>query len=112
MTETNHPPGAASGGAYARNLGIYSGGPVGWRRTRREASGERRSDDGGAMQRSAHHAVWAFVITGTTTFMVSLDNLVVTMALPAIREGLGANLEGLEWTVNAYTMTFAVFLLP
>jgi EmrB/QacA subfamily drug resistance transporter len=54
---------------------------------------------------------WAFLVTGVAIFMVSLDNLVVTTALPAIRAGLGAGLEGLEWTVNAYTLTFAVFLL-
>ena len=43
--------------------------------------------------------------------MVTLDNLVVTTALPVIRADLGASLEGLEWTVNAYTLTFAVLLL-
>jgi EmrB/QacA subfamily drug resistance transporter len=43
--------------------------------------------------------------------MVTLDNLVVTTALPAIRTDLGGGLEGLEWTVNAYTLTFAVLLL-
>ena len=43
--------------------------------------------------------------------MVSLDNLVVTTALPVIRADLGASLEQLEWTVNAYTLTFAVLLL-
>ncbi|MCM3884233.1 DHA2 family efflux MFS transporter permease subunit [Frankia sp. R82] len=43
--------------------------------------------------------------------MVSLDNLVVTTALPQIRADLGAGLEGLEWTVNAYTLPFAVLLL-
>jgi EmrB/QacA subfamily drug resistance transporter len=44
-------------------------------------------------------------------FMVSLDNLVVTTALPVIKNDLGASLQGLEWTVNAYTLTFAVLLL-
>ena len=43
--------------------------------------------------------------------MVVLDNLVVSTALPVIRVDLGASLEQLEWTVNAYTLTFAVFLL-
>jgi EmrB/QacA subfamily drug resistance transporter len=43
--------------------------------------------------------------------MVTLDNLVVTTALPVIRHDLHATLEGLEWTVNAYTLTFAVLLL-
>ena len=43
--------------------------------------------------------------------MVTLDNLVVTNALVSIREDLGATLEQLEWTVNAYTLSYAVFLL-
>src|SRR3954451_13374825 len=43
--------------------------------------------------------------------MVTLDNLVVTTALPSIRRDMGASLEDLEWTVNAYTLAFAVFLL-
>jgi EmrB/QacA subfamily drug resistance transporter len=43
--------------------------------------------------------------------MVTLDNLVVTMALPSIRLDLGATIEDLEWTVNAYTLSFAVLLL-
>ena len=44
--------------------------------------------------------------------MVVLDNLVVTVALPAIREDLGATLQSLEWTINAYTLAFAVMLIP
>ncbi|KMO98359.1 major facilitator transporter, partial [Streptomyces roseus] len=44
-------------------------------------------------------------------FMAALDNLVVTTALPAIRQDLGGALEDLEWTVNAYTLTFAVLLM-
>jgi EmrB/QacA subfamily drug resistance transporter len=56
-------------------------------------------------------AFWTFVITSIGLFMVTLDNLVVTMALPVIRADLGASLEDLEWTVNAYTLTFAVLLL-
>jgi EmrB/QacA subfamily drug resistance transporter len=43
--------------------------------------------------------------------MASLDNLVVSTALPVIRVHLHAGLSGLEWTVNAYTLTFAVLLL-
>jgi EmrB/QacA subfamily drug resistance transporter len=43
--------------------------------------------------------------------MVTLDNLVVTTALPVIRHDLHSGLSGLEWTVNAYTLTFAVLLL-
>ncbi len=44
-------------------------------------------------------------------FMVMLDNTVVNVALPSIQDDLGASLSGLEWTVNAYTLTFAVLLV-
>jgi EmrB/QacA subfamily drug resistance transporter len=54
---------------------------------------------------------WTFVVTSIALFMVVLDNLVVSTAIPVIRIDLGASLEELEWTVNAYTLTFAVFLL-
>src|ERR1700758_4604140 len=54
---------------------------------------------------------WAFAIASTALFMVTLDNLVVTTAIPVIRRDLGAGIGGLEWTVNAYTLTFAVLLL-
>src|SRR6478672_9710574 len=55
--------------------------------------------------------IWTFAITSVALVMVTLDNLVVTTALPVIRRDLHASLEGLEWTVNAYTLTFAVLLL-
>jgi EmrB/QacA subfamily drug resistance transporter len=55
--------------------------------------------------------LWTFVVTSVALFMVVLDNLVVSTAIPVIRLDLGASLEQLEWTVNAYTLTFAVFLL-
>jgi EmrB/QacA subfamily drug resistance transporter len=54
---------------------------------------------------------WTLAITSLALFMVSLDNLVVTTALPVIRRDLHATLSQLEWTVNAYTLTFAVLLL-
>src|ERR1700734_1592077 len=54
---------------------------------------------------------WTFAVTSAALFMASLDNLVVTTALPSIRDHLHASLEGLQWTVNAYTLTFAVLLL-
>jgi EmrB/QacA subfamily drug resistance transporter len=56
-------------------------------------------------------AVWAVIVTGMALFMASLDNLVVSTALPTIRTSLHTGLSGLEWTVNAYTLTFAVLLL-
>ncbi|MFD6497178.1 MFS transporter [Streptomyces sp. NPDC059944] len=43
--------------------------------------------------------------------MAALDNLVVTTALPSIRKDLGGALDDLEWTVSAYTLTFAVLLM-
>jgi EmrB/QacA subfamily drug resistance transporter len=55
--------------------------------------------------------LWTFAITAVGVFMVTLDNLVVTTALPVIRRDLNASIESLEWTVNAYTLTFAVLLL-
>jgi len=55
--------------------------------------------------------LWTFAVTSIALFMVVLDNLVVSTAIPVIRVDLGATLEELEWTVNAYTLTFAVFLL-
>ena len=50
---------------------------------------------------------WTFAIVSVALFMVVLDNLVVTTALPSIRADLGGGLQALEWTVNAYTLTFA-----
>src|SRR5918998_5574327 len=54
---------------------------------------------------------WTFAITSIALFMVVLDNLVVTTALPSIRTDLGGSLEDLQWTVNAYTLSFAVLLM-
>jgi MFS family permease len=55
--------------------------------------------------------IWTFAISSIGLLMVTLDNLVVTTALPVIRRDLGAGITDLEWTVNAYTLTFAVLLL-
>jgi EmrB/QacA subfamily drug resistance transporter len=65
----------------------------------------------GRKEMTRTRTLWTFVITSFALFMVVLDNLVVSTALPVIRTDLGASLEELEWTVNAYTLTFAVFLL-
>jgi EmrB/QacA subfamily drug resistance transporter len=58
-----------------------------------------------------HSMIWTLAITSVALFMVSLDNLVVSTALPVIRRDLHATISQLEWTVNAYTLTFAVLLL-
>src|SRR6478609_1057972 len=63
------------------------------------------------MARSRPTATWTFLITSVALFMVALDNLVVTTALPVIKADLGASLADLQWMVNAYTLTFAVLLI-
>src|SRR4051794_2326262 len=53
---------------------------------------------------------WTLAAMCFALFMIMLDNTVVNVALPSIQRDLGANLSGLEWTVNAYTLSFAVLL--
>jgi MFS family permease len=60
---------------------------------------------------SRTRTLWTFAITSAALFMVVLDNPVVTTALPTIQRSLAASIQELEWTVNAYTLTFAVLLL-
>ncbi len=54
---------------------------------------------------------WVLALASVASFMISLDSLVVSTALPTIRLHLGASIEQLEWTVNAYTLSFAVLLM-
>ncbi len=54
---------------------------------------------------------WTFTIVCIALFMSMLDNLVVITALPAIRRALHATVSDLEWTVNAYTLAFAVLMM-
>jgi EmrB/QacA subfamily drug resistance transporter len=54
---------------------------------------------------------WILVLAALAAFMTSLDTLVVTTALSTIKRDLGASVEALEWTVNAYNLSFAVFLM-
>ena len=56
-------------------------------------------------------SIWTFAIVSLALFMTTLDNLVVTTALPTIQRDLNATVSQLEWTVNAYTLTFAVLLM-
>ncbi len=55
--------------------------------------------------------LWTLVVVSTALFMVVLDNLVVNVALPSIHRDLGSSIQSLEWTVNAYVLAYAVFLL-
>src|SRR6202522_3005159 len=54
---------------------------------------------------------WTLGIVSVALFMVVLDNLVVSVALPTIHRSLGASIQSLEWTVNAYVLSYAVLLL-
>lgn len=62
-------------------------------------------------QRAARPLGAVLVAVGIPTFMVTLDNLVVTNALPVIKTELGASLTDLQWFINAYTLSFAALLL-
>ena len=57
-------------------------------------------------------ARWVLVLSSVASLMVALDALVVATALSAIRRDLGASIDELEWTVNAYGLSFAVLLVP
>jgi len=54
---------------------------------------------------------WVLALTSVASLMVALDALVVTTALSTIRLDLGASIEALQWTMNAYNLSFAVLLL-
>ena len=63
------------------------------------------------MPSSRAAARWTLAIVSVGLFMVVLDNLVVNVALPSIQRDLHASVQALEWTVNAYVLSYAVFLL-
>ncbi|HEY0933930.1 MAG TPA: DHA2 family efflux MFS transporter permease subunit, partial [Trebonia sp.] len=54
---------------------------------------------------------WALALTSVAALMVALDQLVVATALSTIRGDLNASIATLEWTVNAYSLSFAVLLI-
>ena len=58
-----------------------------------------------------HKTGWVVVLTAIGSLMAALDTLVVASALSTIRVDLGASVEALEWTVNAYNLSFAVLLI-
>src|SRR5215211_2903256 len=61
--------------------------------------------------RSKSTATWVLALTGIGSLMVALDTLVVSTALSTIRLELDASIASLEWTVNAYNLSFAVLLM-
>jgi len=61
--------------------------------------------------RSRRATGWIVALTALGSLMAALDTLVVATALSTIRVDLGASVEGLEWTVNAYNLSFAVLLM-
>ncbi|NJP93735.1 MFS transporter [Nonomuraea sp. FMUSA5-5] len=56
--------------------------------------------------------VWPlFLVTGLAGFLTTLDNTVVTVAVPSIQRDLGASLAALEWVATGYILTFAGLML-
>jgi EmrB/QacA subfamily drug resistance transporter len=64
-----------------------------------------------ATEASPRDRRWALGLTSVAFFMVALDALVVLTALPAIHASLGGSVSTLEWTVNAYTLSFAAGII-
>ena len=60
----------------------------------------------------ARHRRWVIVLTALGSVMAAIDTLVVSTAIPTIRDDLHASLADLEWTVNAYNLSLAVLLVP
>src|SRR5450755_745442 len=54
---------------------------------------------------------WVLALTSAASFMIALDSTIVATALTTIRRDLGASVQTLEWTVNAYVLSLAVLLL-
>ncbi|WP_084704504.1 MFS transporter [Phaeacidiphilus oryzae] len=66
----------------------------------------------GAAARSTPEQRWGLALVSVASLMVVLDMLVVATALNTIRLDMGASLAQLEWTVNAFTLSFAILLMP
>src|SRR5262245_41175985 len=85
---------ARTAGLYSKDLSHDEGRPM----TRQAATSRSRA--------------WVVALTALGSLMAALDTLVVSTSLNAIRLDLGASIEDLEWTVNAYNLSFAVLLIP
>src|SRR3954462_13175560 len=55
---------------------------------------------------------WVLVLTAAAALIVALDQLVVATALQTIREDLDASMASLEWTVSAFSLSFAALMIP
>src|SRR5438067_4102152 len=64
-----------------------------------------------SLKRASRAKTWVLALTSVASFMVALDALVVSTALSTIRRDFGTSIEALEWTINAYNLSFAVLLL-
>src|ERR1700712_3154521 len=73
--------------------------------------GDTHSADAPKSPPLSRRSLIGVIVISLAVFMTSLDNLVVGVALPSIRKSLGGSIESLEWTVNAYTLTFAVTMI-
>ena len=62
-------------------------------------------------ERTSPQQRWVLALTSLGALMVALDTLVVAAALQTIRQDLGASVDQLQWTVNAYTLSFAMLLM-
>jgi EmrB/QacA subfamily drug resistance transporter len=67
--------------------------------------------DRGDVATESRMKAWVLALTSVASFMVALDALVVATALGAIRRDFGTSIEVLQWTMNAYNLSFAVLLL-
>jgi EmrB/QacA subfamily drug resistance transporter len=80
-------------------------------RQQRDRGQEDKVSTGARQIDSKSPETWVLALASVGSLMVALDALVVTTALSTIRLDLGASIEQLEWTVNAYTLSFAVLLM-
>ena len=72
---------------------------------------ETTAADGVPTTAATQHQRAVLVIACAVALMTVLDVSVVTVALPAVRDDLGLSTTGLQWVMNAYSLTFAGFLL-
>src|SRR4051794_35203422 len=81
----------------------------------RRAPPHRRKDRSAVIERfrisEDNRRWWTLAAMCFALFMVMLDNTVTNVALPSIQRSFDASLSALEWTINAYTLSFAVLLV-